>query len=245
MFGIITFACYEVGYRIGVWWQARVPGEQEGPTSTLVGALLGLMAFLLAVTMGMAAERFDARRALIMEEANAIGQVYLQADYLPEPQTEALREVMRQYLPLRISSSDLAEVEANISSSRALHPAMWAIVAEAARSGYNPDLMSSLGESVTDIVSLDEARVIAGLYARVPETILVLLLAGSALALGMVGYSAGLAGSRSILSAIVLIVALGAVMTLVIDLDRPQEGFLKVSQRALLDVQSWIGQPSP
>jgi hypothetical protein len=222
-----------------------MPGEQEGPTGTLVGALLGLMAFLLAVTMGMAADRFDARRAMVMDEATTIGQAYLQAGYLPEPRTNVLRELLREYLPLRISSSDQEAVLANIARSRELHPAMWAIVEEAARSGYNPDLMSSLGETMTEIVRLDEARVVAGLYARVPESILVLLLAGSALALGMVGYSAGLAGSRSVLSALVLVVALGAVMTLVIDLDRPQEGFLKVSQRALLDVQQWIGQPSP
>ena len=56
--------CYEVGFRIGRWWQDRMPGEQEGPTEMLVGSLLALMAFLLAVTMGMAADRFDARRGL-------------------------------------------------------------------------------------------------------------------------------------------------------------------------------------
>ena len=52
--------------------------------------------------------------------------------------------------------------------------------------------MSSLGESVTDVVSLNQTRVVAGVYSRVPETILFLLLAGSALSLGMVGYGAGL-----------------------------------------------------
>ena len=41
-----------------------------------------------------------------------------------------------------------------------------------------------------------------------------------------------------------MVVVLGAVLILVIDLDRPQEGFLQVSQQALLDVQQWIGQPS-
>ena len=71
-----------------------------------------------------------------------------------------------------------------------------------------------------------------------PETVLLLLLAGSALSLGMVGYGAGINGTRSVVSAVVLVVALGAVMTLVIDLDRPQEGFLQVSQQALLDVQA-------
>jgi hypothetical protein len=61
----------------------------------------------------------------------------------------------------------------------------------------------------------------------------------------MVGYSAGLRRRRSVLSAVVLVIALGVVMTLVIDLDRPQDGLINVSQQALLDVQRWIGLPSP
>ncbi len=243
LFGLITLACYEIGFRVGRWWQAREPGEQEGPTGTLVGALLGLMAFLLAVTMGMAADRFDARRGMVLAEANAIGKAYLQADYMPPAETDQMRELLREYLPLRINT-DPGELAAKIKRSEELHAAMWAITAEVARSGHNPDLMSSFGESVTEIVSLHQSRIVAGVYARVPDTILLLLLAGSALALGMVGYSAGLAGRRSVLSALVLIVALGAVLTLVIDLDRPQEGFLRVSQQPLLDVQRWIGPPS-
>jgi hypothetical protein len=245
MFAVITLGCYEIGYRIGRWWQSRMPGEQEGPTGTLVGALLGLMAFLLAVTMGMAADRFDARRGMVLAEANAIGTAYLQADYMPEVQTAQMRALLREYLPLRIATGDPSQLQANLQRSQELHAEMWAITAAVARSGHNPDLMSSFGDSVSEIVRLNESRIVAAVYTRVPDTILFLLLAGSALALGMVGYSAGLAGSRSVLSALVLVVALGAVMTLVIDLDRPQEGFLRVSQQPLTDVQQWIGTPSP
>ena len=51
-------------------------------------------------------------------------------------------------------------------------------------------------------------------------------------------------GDAACSRAVVLVVALGAVLMLVVDLDRPQEGFLQVSQQALLDVQQWIGLPS-
>ena len=61
--------------------------------------------------------------------------------------------------------------------------------------------------------------------------------------LGIVGYSAGVDGRRSIVSAAILIIALGAVITLVVDLDRPREGLLQVSQQPLIDVQTWIGPP--
>ena len=60
----------------------------------------------------------------------------------------------------------------------------------------------------------------------------------------MVGYSAGLTGRRDVLSAVVLVVALGAVLILVVDLDRPREGFVQVSQQPIIDLQEQIGPPS-
>jgi hypothetical protein len=245
LFCIVTLLCYELAFRFGRWWQARQPGEQEGPTDTLVGALLALMAFLLAVTMSMASDRFDARRGLVLEEANAIGTVYLQADYLPEPQAARMKALLREYLPLRISSSDRAKVLANVQRSVELHDQMWDIADEVISSGYNPDVMSSFGESLTEIVRLNQMRVTAGLYARVPETVIWLLLVGSALSLAMVGYSAGIRGKRSVLSAVVLTVALGIVLMLVLDLDRPQDGVIIVSQQPLLDVQRWVIDTEP
>ena len=122
---------------------------------------------------------------------------------------------------------------------------MWAIEVGVVQAGSNSDLIASLGESLNEIVAVSEQRIVAGVYARVPESIVFLLLAGSALSLGMVGYDAGLKGRRSVLSATVLIIVLGVVTMLVIDLDRPQEGLLNVSQQALVDVERSIGSPTP
>jgi len=245
LFAVITLVFYEIGFRIGRWWQDRLPGEQEGPTDMLVGSLLALLAFLLAITLGMASDRFDARRGLVLEEANAIQAVYLQAGYLPPAQTDQMRELVREYATLRIASSDQARVMENASISESLHRDMWAIQEEVVQTGYNPDIMSSFGDTLTDLITIHERRIVAGMYSRVPQTVLILLLAGSALSLAMVGYSAGLAGKRSVLSAVVMVVALGAVLVLVIDLDRPQDGFLTVSQQPLIDVQRVIGAPTP
>jgi hypothetical protein len=239
LFTAITFACFEVGFRLGVWWQAREPGEQEGPTDMLVGSLLGLMAFVLAITLGLATDRHDARRNLVVAEATALATAYQRADYLPPAEAARLKALLRAYLPLRIVT-DPSAVPANIARSAELARQMWAIEVTAAQSGDNSDLIASLGESLNEIVAVGEQRVVAGVYARVPRTIMLLLLAGSALSLAMVGYSAGIKGRRSVLSATVLIVTLGVVTTLVVDLDRPQEGLLKVSQQALLDVQRYM-----
>jgi hypothetical protein len=243
-FAIFTMACYEVGFRIGRWYQERTPGEQEGPTGMLVGSILALLAFLLAVTMGMASDRFDARRANVLAEANDIGTTYLRAGYLPEPASSQIRELLRKYVPLRITVTDSADVQSDIARSIEIQNQIWAIAQEVARTTDKGDLVGLFIESLNDTIDIHETRITAGLYARVPETVLLLLVGGSALSLGMVGYSAGLTKRRSLLSAVVLVIALGAVIMIVVDLDRPREGFIQVSQQPLLDLQQQIGPPS-
>jgi hypothetical protein len=244
LLALISLAFYEIGFRLGVWWQAREPGEQEGPTDMLVGSLLGLMAFVLAITLGMASDRFDARRGLVVEEANAIAVAYQRADYLPAGDADKLKDLLRQYLPLRVVT-DIDAVPANIVASAKLAQQMWAIEVGIVQAGQNSDLISSLGDSINEIGTVSERRIVAGVYARVPQTVMFLLLAGTTLSLAMVGYSAGIKGRRSLLSAVVLILVLGIVTTLVVDLDRPQEGFLMVSQQALIDVGRQIGATVP
>lgn len=241
-FALVAMLFYEAGFRLGRWWQDRTPGEQEGPTGMLVGSILALLAFLLAVTMGMAADRFDARRAIVLTEANAIGTAYLRAGYLPQPASDQVRELLREYVPLRIVLTASKDIQADIAKSVEIQNEIWAITEQVARD-HGSDVIALFVESVNDVIDVHESRVTAG-SARVPETILLLLIGGAALSLGMVGYNAGLTGRRSLLSAVVLIVALGAVIMIVVDLDRPREGFIQVSQQPLMDLQQQIGPPT-
>jgi len=242
VFALVAIVCYESGFRLGRWWQDREPDEQEGPTGVLVGSILALLAFLLAVTMGMASDRFDTRRQIVLDEANAIGTTYLRAGYLPEAASAEIRELLRKYVPLRIRITASGDLAADIKKSEAILDRLWTITEGVAQTTNQGDLVSTFIESVNDTIDLHEARVTAR-NARVPETIVLLLFIGSALSLGMLGYSAGLTRRRSLLSAAVLIIALGAVLTIVVDLDRPREGLIQVSQQPLIDLQQQLGSP--
>ena len=245
VFVIFALITAEVGYRLGRWWQERTADEKEGPTAMIVGSLLALMAFLLAITMGMASDRFDARRTVILAEANAVGTTYLRAGYLPEPASSETRDLLREYVPLRILTDDRSDVRARIARSVEIQDKLWAIAEALARATPNSQVLALYIASLNEMIDLHQTRVIAGLHARVPETILILLLLCSMLTLAMVGYNAGLTLRRSPLTAIGLVIVLGAVITLVVDLDRPREGFLKVSQQPLLYLQEQIGAPPP
>ena len=240
---VILLAAFEAGFRIGRWWQERTPDEKEGPTTMLVGSLLALLAFLLAVTMGMASDRFDTRRQLVLEEANAIGTTYMRAGYLPEPYGDASRGLLRAYVPLRINSADRAPLEPTLARSAEIQAELWSQAEELARATPDSEVLGLYIDALNRMIDVHETRITAIIYARVPETIVLLLTILAALTLGMVGYSAGLTRHRSVLTATVLVVVLAAVLTLVIDLDRPREGFLPVSQQPLIDLERQLGPP--
>jgi hypothetical protein len=83
--------------------------------------------------MGMAADRFDARRGMVLDEANAIGTAFQRAAYLPEPEGQAVQELLRVYLPLRVATDDTAQVQANIQRSIEVQAELRAITANVAQ----------------------------------------------------------------------------------------------------------------
>jgi len=247
-FGFVIFSlvAFEIGFRVGRWRHQRAPDEDEGANGVLVGSLLALLAFLLAVTMGMASDRFDTRRRFVLDEAITINTAYLRAGYLPDPYKTESRNLLREYVPLRIvpEGTTPADLIDAFGRSEDIHDALW-LVTEAVAIEHGSDVTALYVESVNEIIALHAQRVTAGVYARVPDTVIVFLLILALGSIGMVGFGAGQTGRRSILGATLLIVALGATLTLVIDLDRPREGFLQVSQRPLIELHEKLGDPQP
>lgn len=236
LFVLLSLGANEIGFRIGALRKRRDPEPGEGHIGLVVGAILGLMAFLLAITVGMAADRFDNRRGLVLAETNAIGTAYLRAGYLTEPASAESQALLREYVPLRIAGSNLAELEAALVRAEEVQAELWAIAEDVART-EGSDVVALYIESVNEVIDLHTSRFVAGVYARVPASVLWLLVGGVILSLGLVGYNAGLDRKRNPLISIVLIISLGAVMWLVVDLDRPRDGLLQTSQQPLIDLQ--------
>ncbi len=69
------------------------------------GAVLGLLALLLGFTFSLALSHFDARTAAVVDEANAIGTAWLRTDLLPEPERTEARDLMKQYVAVRVKAS--------------------------------------------------------------------------------------------------------------------------------------------
>jgi hypothetical protein len=245
LFVVVAFAVHEAGFRVGLWHERREPSEKDGPTGLLVGAILALMGFLLATTTAMAADRFDGRRALVVDEANAIETTFLRAGYLEEPASTHIRNLLRSYVPLRINVLDERVYEANLAASRAMLEEIWAEAEEVARSDGNQPVVALFIASLNDAIDVVGAREAALTNGRVPESVVLLLLLGAFLSAGIVGYHAGLTFRRGSIGAVALIVVLSAALALVIDLDRPRDGLLRVSQQPLERVIDTMGPAQP
>ena len=239
----VALLIFEIGFRAGRWWQTRTPDEKEGSTGLLVGSLLTLLAFLLAFSIGMATDRYDARRRLVLLEANAIGTTYLRAGYLPAPADDDVQALLREYVPLRIIPADYDVWEGYHWRVLEIQNEIWTITETLARETPDSAVLAIYIESLNEMIDLQTERFVAGAYTRVPDTVIYLLVVGAVLTVGMVGFNAGLSRKRSLTSAVILIVLTAAVITLVIDLDRPRDGLLKVNQQAMFDLEAQYGDP--
>lgn len=79
-----VFLSIMIGFGLGIYIQRRRKSKKEVKLGSIIGAMLGLLAFILAFTFGAATSRFEAKKQLLLEEVNAIGTTVLRTDFLPE-----------------------------------------------------------------------------------------------------------------------------------------------------------------
>jgi len=240
--GIVLFA--EGGYRLGRWRSGADP-EKEGLVGGMVAAELGLLAFLLAFTFGIAAARFDDRRQTLLDESNAIGTAYLRAAMLPEPRGSEVRRLLRDYVDARLAGVQEGSLDAAIRRSEDLHGRLWAEATAAASEDSRSIPVGLFVQALNEVIDLHAKRVQAGLRSRIPQTVWVALFAVTALSFGVMGYHGGLTSTRRSPAILAVALTFAAVIWLVADLDRPQAGLLKVSQQPMIELQKSMATTEP
>jgi hypothetical protein len=232
----IALLSVELGYRLASYRQRHSQEEKESPVGGMVGGTLGLLAFMLAFTFGLAGSRFEDRRQVLLSEANAIGTTYLRAAMLPEPMRTETQNLLREYVDVRLEAVQPGKLDQAMVRSEELHNRLWAqavAVTEKDRSPITALFVSSLNE----VIDLHAKRVMAGLRSRVPGVIWIVLYVLAILAMVMMGYHSGLAHSRRSIAVIALIIGFSSVLYLIVDLDRPGQGTLRVSQQSMIDLR--------
>ena len=239
VFFALMLAATEVGFRLGRKSIASTPAETWSPIATVEAALLGVLALLLGFTMSMAVSRFETRRQLVIDEANAIGTSLLRAQLLPAPEGSEIARLLREYINVRVqygtSGNDFVRLEALHAQTELLYKEIWTRATAYAQKDPNPVKAALLLQSLNEAIDLQEARW-AALQNRVPENVIFVNAATALLAVMLVGYSFGMSRHRNIFSTCVLALAITLLLGVIIDLDRPRSGFIGASQQPMLDL---------
>jgi hypothetical protein len=236
----VVLLSIEGGYRLGTYRRRRSEQEDRPPVGEMVAATLALLAFLLAFTFGLAASRFDVRRGLVVEEANAIGTTYLRAALLPEPHRSEARTLLREYVDVRLEAVEPGKLGRSIARSQELHAQLWDHATAAGRENPTSIVVGLFIGSLNEVIDLHTKRLALGAGNRIPWTIWTALYFLAIVGTAVMGYHTGLAGSGRSLAILALVLAFSAVLTLIADLDRPQEGLLRVSQQAMNDLRETL-----
>jgi hypothetical protein len=233
----------EIGLRLGRAAHRRSADEKESPVAAMGGAILGLVAFMLAFTFGIASSRFDDRKALVRDEARAIETTYLRADFLTEPDRAEVKRLLVEYLEERLALVDaqtVEDVEPTLMKSREIHDRLWKIAVEHGRRELDSDVAALYIDSLNEMVNLHHQRVAVGIQLRIPIGVWGALYALSVLGMIGMGYQGGITGSKRSLASVILALSFALVTSLIFALDRPATRGFRVPQQPLADVRARV-----
>jgi hypothetical protein len=253
LFGLVLFlmllAATEIGLFAGRWAARRRPvGEPEKTATGFVAAgMLGLLAFLLGITLSIASSHYEARRQSVLAEANAIGTAWLRIQTVAGEEARPLRDLLRDYTQVRIDVIDAystPESAATLNArSNALQTRLWQEATKVAQRAPTPIsglLLSSLND-MFDMATTSRRD----FTVPVPPFLLRILMVASLLGVGAMGYQFGVVGTRQQFIAGLLLLVWTLSITLVIDVDTPRSGGVTVSTEPLHWTQQGFGPPEP
>ena len=238
--GIIVLL--EVGRRIGA---RRLAEEGEtaakgfGAIESAVFALLGL---ILAFSFSGALARFDARRHLVVAEANDIGTAFLRIDLLPTDAQAPMRDLFRRYLDSRIETyrklPDMEAAQAELARSLKLQSEIWSLAVSSSQKSATPQAMMVLLPALNAMIDITTTRTEAAILHSPPIIWVMLGTLTFACAL-FAGYDMAGRKHLNLLHSAAFAVVLAVTVYVIIDLEYPRIGLIQMSDsdRVLLQLR--------
>jgi len=232
----LLFGACELGFQI-----ARRTDYEKSDEGHVLSAVLALLGLLVGFTFSISVNRHEQRRMLVVDEANAIETEYLRAQMLPEPYRTRLADLLRRYadsrLALAAAGEDRSALLREYARADSLKRAMWVTTVEADSLVQPAALSSLIAGGMNTVIELASSRR-AALEARLPSIAFGSLLLFAVVAASMLGFVSGSGKHPRRFAAVVLLLLLALALGLILDLDRPLRGTIRVSQQPLIDARA-------
>jgi len=239
----IIFIAFESGFHLGRYWCRRTSKEKDSLTGAMVAAILGLLAFMLSFSFGVAASHFDSRRHLVLDEANAIRTAYNMTDLLAEDFRVESKKLLHEYVDLRVTEVDSWDkLNTILVRSNEIQDKLWDIAMDGESKNTGASSSWLYVKSLSEMNNIQAKRIAIGRHKGIQTTIWIVLFGLAIFGMAAMGYNAGLIGVRGFFAYQVLILAFALVMVLIYDLDRPRQGLFKVSQVAMVELHTRLSE---
>ena len=246
IFGLLSFLLLWLAAWIGVTFLRRHRELDEGVREdfgVVLAATLTLLGLILGFSFSMAVSRYDQRKNLEEEEANAIGTQYLRAGLLPAADATKVRALLKDYLDLRIQFyvvRDTEKYEQITARTAKLQTELWNAVQAPAVAQPSP-ITALAAAGMNDVIN-SQGYTQAAWWNRIPRTAWILMMAIAIVSNLLVGY-----GVRSVKlgGKLLLVLPLVVAITfmLIADIDSPRGGLIRVAPQNLHSVEDGLRAP--
>jgi hypothetical protein len=230
----------EAGRRLGARRLRLDPEGSRTGLGAVEGAVFGVMGLLIAFTFSGAASRFETRRQLIVEEANAIGTAWLRVDLLPADAQPKIRELFRAYVDARIDVykklPDVPAAQEALGRSIALQGRIWKAALEAAAGA--PQATVLLVPALNAMFDITTTRTVA-LQTHPPAIIFAMLGLVALTCSLLAGYAMAGTKQRSLVHGLGFALILTLTVYVILDIEYPRVGLVRIDamDRLLTDVR--------
>ena len=230
-----------IGQRYGQYHKKKSDEDEQAPVGAVVGAAFGLLAFMLAITFQITANRFDSRKQLLLEEVTNIRTAYLRASLIPEPYRYNTKKMLVEYVDLRVDlAKDYSKLSMILSRSQAILDSLWKYTEALAVQDRSSEVYALYTTSVNDMVDAFNQRIAVGLQYRIPPAVLFVLFIISFFSMLVLGYQFGISGRGNFWLIFLLSTIFAVVMFLILALDQPEKGLAAVSQKPVFSLQEQL-----
>ncbi len=227
--GMLLFL--EFGWRAGLRRAGKDLEDSRTGVGAVEGAIFALLGLLIAFTFAGAASRFDTRRQLVVEEANAIGTAYLRLNLLSGEAQTALQENFRHYLDSRLEVyrklPDIAAAKEELARATKLQGEIWNQAVTACRAeGYQPAAMLLL-PAVNAMIDITTTRTVAA-QTHPPFIIFVMLFGLALISSFFVGHGMAEGKTRNWLHIIGFAGVFAISVYVILEIEFPRMGLIRV-----------------
>lgn len=238
---LATAAVSIVSLRIGFWLARngeRPIREQEAQVRTMTGAAVGLLTFMLVFTFWIASSHYNQAREVVLDEAGVIGTTYMRADLLPEPYRMEIRNLLREYVDVRLAGIRSGNIDQASKQEEEVRRRIWSRTMAAREETGNPIFDEFLRRSLSKFIALHTRWVGVQKEFNISIVVWGALYVIIALTMISIGFHAGMTNMRRAPVIPVFVLLLSVLMFLISDLDTPYVGALRVNHWSLIELRN-------